>query len=338
MKSLFAFLFALPPEVMLGSTPLFSAFGDWGDDTASMTQISARLKAEPKPKFFVGLLGDNFYPDGAHGLSDPRWSRLFKKFSSVSSKFLVALGNHDHILPASVDAQVAYSKMDPKWVLPARYYVEHMYLGTEMDMCVIVLDTHVFDDVQKAWFEQELISCQSRKTFRIVLTHYPLLTVGVYVDSETVAALRSILLPLIDQYDVHAYLSGHEHQMQVFEHRGTHYIISGATAQTDRNNGFVSNVWNSELRFVNDKSVGFVSFYATKDPNVLSYRFLDAKSGKTLYSSSISLSLVKHSILVGHTAPPLHRLEDTGNQGNSSAGQTCWMWSLLSVVIFCIML
>jgi hypothetical protein len=44
------------------------------------------------------------------------------------------------------------------------------------------------------------------------MTHYPLLTNGIYANSTS----------LTGTYKVHAYLSGHEHQTQAFVDHGTH--------------------------------------------------------------------------------------------------------------------
>ena len=280
--------YTLLVPVALGSGPLFTAFGDWGDDTKSLAQTIAGLKAQPRPRF-VALLGDNFYSSGVQSVSDPQFA-LFDRFSSISDRFLVMLGNHDYGYSASVDSEIAYSKKNPKWIMPSRYFLERMDLGNSYSLCAIVLDTHVFDSTQQAWFEQQLISCQQSRTFRIVFTHYPMLTVGVYASSGTVSRLRDKILPLIEKYKLHAYLSGHEHQMQAFERLGTHFLISGATAQPDRNEGNDLTKWTSELRYVNDKDVGFASFYqSSSNPSVLTYRFINALDGSTLYQASVSV-------------------------------------------------
>jgi tartrate-resistant acid phosphatase type 5 len=272
--------------VALGSSPLFTAFGDWGDDTKYLAQTIEGLKAQPRPRF-VALLGDNFYSSGVQSVDDPKFA-LFDRFSSVSDRFLVVLGNHDYGYAASVKSEIAYWKKNPKWIMPSRYFLERMYLGNGYSLCAIVLDTHVFDSAQQAWFEQQLISCQQSRTFRIVFTHYPMLTVGVYATSGTVSRLRDKILPLIERYKVHAYLSGHEHQMQAFERLGTHFLISGATAQRNRNAGNDLTKWTRELRYLNAKDVGFASFYLSwSDPSVLTYRFINALDGSTLYQASL---------------------------------------------------
>ena len=267
---------------------LFYAFGDWGEDRHEFRQTVAQLHAQPRPRF-VGLLGDSFYPRGVRSAHDPQF-RLFDAFSDISDSFYVALGNHDYGYSESVGALIAHSDVDAKWVMPSQYFMKRMPLGDNRELCVFVLDTHVFEPAQLRWLRDSLGSCQSGNAFRVIFTHYPLLSVGLYAYESKVTRLQGLLFPLIRDFGVHAYVSGHEHQMQAFEKNGVHYLISGATAQMNRNKRGHPEAWRNELKFVEHNDAGFLAF-TLEDDSTLSYKFIRASDGRQLYGATIPLTI-----------------------------------------------
>ena len=284
-------LFILCPTLgFAGKVPLFFAFGDWGQDTGTFKKVVKRLKAQPEAPTFVALLGDAFYPKGVESVDDPQFN-LFKSFSDISEHFLVAIGNHDYGYESSVPAMIEYSNLNPKWILPSRYYMKTLQFENGYGGCAFVLDTHVFDSAQLTWLESSLKKCQDANWYRIIFAHHPLLTVGLYSKGKSVARLRNQIAPLIDKYGVHAYISGHEHQMQALEWNGVHYIVSGATSQMSRRTAYNATEWKNELKFFNDRDAAFAAFYIDPDlPTSISYSYIRASDGKTMYSSSIPLN------------------------------------------------
>lgn len=268
---------------------LFTAFGDWGENSGTMRSTVAQLQQQSRPDFVV-LLGDSFYPKGVQSVDDPQF-RLFDSFSDVCESFFVALGNHDYGYANSVQSLIKRSEMDPKWILPSPYYLKRLDLGNGYELCAIVLDTHIFESSQLSWLETQLRGCQGERVFRYILTHYPLLTVGVYANSGSVTRLRSRILPLIERYSVHAYISGHEHQSQVFEKNGAHFIVAGATAQMNRNKGGDKSKWRNELKFFNDKDAAILSFYIVDGaPGLMRYKLVKSSDGTIMYSSVINVN------------------------------------------------
>ena len=270
-------------------SPLFFAFGDWGESSRSMDQVISQMRAQQRPPF-VALLGDSFYPKGVRSVDDDQF-RLFDSFSDTSDYFLIALGNHDYGYSESVPSLIAYSRINPKWILPSEYYMKTIDLQNGFGLCLFVLDTHVFERQQQDWLERSLRSCQGPNMYRMILTHYPLLTVGIYARSATVDRLKARIMPLIERYGVHAYISGHEHQMQALELNGVHYIVSGATAQLNRRTSVDTSRLTNELRFVDEKHAAFAIFYLdSEDGTYLSYEFVKAVDGKVLYASQIPIT------------------------------------------------
>ena len=73
--------------------------------------------------------GDNFYDLGiVDGTSDSQWTTAFQNvytkalFGNIP--FLSTLGNHDYSIlsPNAASSQIAYSAVDPRWVLPDHQY------------------------------------------------------------------------------------------------------------------------------------------------------------------------------------------------------------------------
>jgi tartrate-resistant acid phosphatase type 5 len=306
MKTHFLSLCIVPGIVTCDRTPLFYAFGDFGENSTSMKTVISQLHAQPQAPV-VFLLGDLFYPRGVKSVTDPQF-KLFDSFSDISERFIVMAGNHDYGYSESVPALMEYSRIEPKWIFPARYYMKRVDLANGNGICAFVLDTHVFEKPQLNWLETNLQTCMQLNMFRIIFTHYPVLTSGIYAKSKNVAKIRNKLVPLIEKYGVHAYISGHEHSSQVFEQKGVQYIISGATAQMNRKKAFEASYWKEARRFFNDREAAITAFYLdSDDPNSIPYSFIRASDGKSLFSSKISLksSSLTTARPVLTTSPPV---------------------------------
>ena len=105
-----------------------------------MGETAARIGAR-----FVISAGDNFYEDGVAGVGDPKWRTSFEEVyvhRALQVPWHVALGNHDY--HGDTDAQIAYSKVSPRWRLPARWHVRRELApdGTSLDL--FFLDTSPF--------------------------------------------------------------------------------------------------------------------------------------------------------------------------------------------------
>ena len=270
----------------------FTAFGDWGlSHSGSLKRISAQLSSLPVQDFSI-LLGDNFYSKGVESINDPKFA-LFDLFKKSANQFFVIPGNHDYDSPNSVQYQIEYSQREPKWIFPAPYYSKRLDLGNGYSLCMIFLDTEQFmkQPAQQQWLIDELQSCQGTGVFRIVSGHYPIYSVGTYNGSSSVKKIRNYIQSVITQYNVHLYLSGHEHQLQAFENLGCHFIISGAIAYTKQHKIREHTEWSSMLKFADNTQEGFVQVEIEK--NELSYKFLGSDR-TTLYSNSLTIDPVVH--------------------------------------------
>lgn len=173
-------------------------------------------------------------------------------------------GNHDHL--GNIQAQIEYTKYSTKWTFPNYFYKASYAFGaknTKVDL--IFIDTVVlcgqsidvegrsvfhwmtallltpkkpekkFEKLAKEqweWIEEQLKTSTAEYLF--VVGHYPVYSIA----HSPLKCLESKLDPMMRQYNVSAYIAGHEHSLQYFLDKGDksgtemRYIISGAGSRT----------------------------------------------------------------------------------------------------------
>ncbi|KAL5015749.1 hypothetical protein ScPMuIL_005338 [Solemya velum] len=232
-------LLALQMQACNGQNLSFLVVGDWGGMpwapyTTFVEQACAKqmsLKAEEYKTEFTLALGDNFYFDGVTSVDDKRFKETFEDiFTSkdLYKPWFVLAGNHDH--RGNVSAQIQYTKYSSRWKFPDYYYnftVKVPQTSTVVE--IVMIDTVVLcggsddfagsqpqgpeDDLsaqtQWQWIERTLSS--SRADFLLVAGHYPVYSIAEHGPTK---CLIKQLLPLLQKYNVTAYLSGHDHNLQ----------------------------------------------------------------------------------------------------------------------------
>lgn len=211
-------------DIAIGGTgSSFVFFGDQGTGEGGQYRVAAELGAYCKPPRacdFGLLLGDNFYPRGVQSLDDAQFQAKFEvPYKDIPFQFYAALGNHDH--RGAIDAQIDYAS--PRWSMPFRYYT----IKPSPELEIFVLDTIKEDGEQKAWFEQKIAA--STAHWKIVVGHQPCFSGGFHGGAHH---LKKWLVPLLQEYKVQFYLSGHDHDQQVIEKNGTVFVVSGAGSKT----------------------------------------------------------------------------------------------------------
>lgn len=226
----------------------FLVFGDWGrqgeldqgEVAAQMGVAAQKLRAR-----FVIAVGDNFYENGVTSVSDDHWQKSFENVYTAPSlqvPWNAILGNHDY--HANCDAQIAYSKMSSRWRMPARYYLQSHQLDANTTADFFYLDTTPMikayhrpnfegeihknvaaQDVPKqlAWFKSALAASTAR--WKIVFAHHPIYSGGEHGDQPE---LIEAVLPLLHEYNVHAYFNGHDHDLQHLKTGGVNLFCTGA--------------------------------------------------------------------------------------------------------------
>ena len=212
-----------------GQTVEFVAYGDWGDPTQDLKDTIASIKRVSPNRSFNLLLGDNFYPAGVSSVNDPQFA-MFADIVLGDTKLIhyMLLGNHDYL--GSVSAQIQFLQFNSYCDLPSRYY-RRIRVENGITVCLIMIDTVSWDSVQVAWIESQLktLECDTSKSWTVISGHFPIWSAGNYADS---ANLKSDLLPLMHEYGVQLYLSGHEHLHQIFFDGSVVQVTSGAVGET----------------------------------------------------------------------------------------------------------
>ncbi len=236
--------------------------GDFGTGAADQLKVAKAMEkfiAEKgiKPEGLL-LLGDNFYGATKDGMTvkSQRWATGIEDMypsSIFDGPMWPILGNHDyHDNEGGELVQLEYAKkLGTRWKMPAKWY--RLELGPVLKpyATVICLDSnlpvvsggknkktgkvknHLSEaEVQEqlGWLKKEL--AKPRAPFTIVAGHHPLYSNGDHGDTEALIAQWE---PLFQEHKVHAYLCGHDHDLQHLEMEGkftTHLLSGGGGART----------------------------------------------------------------------------------------------------------
>jgi len=239
--------FQLPPNHRIDGTEFFI-------HTSGLRPVAAAMESfcAAQPCDFALILGDNIYPDGAHGDADDplRFHKILEQpFQRLAGgtrnfKLYATLGDHDwRSFRKGRDALLAYARRkDTRFQIEANGYYSFVRQNAEffiLETNLLLAGTQVFkaklapdgseqenrtidetDDWKRPTIEEQnqlswfkkAIS-QSKADWKIVLGHHPLWSSGGR-KFEQARALRKLLLPVLCDY-ADLYLAGHEHDLEV---------------------------------------------------------------------------------------------------------------------------
>lgn len=280
----------------------FVAIGDTGKGNAGQFAVGAAIGTfcASHACDFVVLLGDNFYPSGVSGTSDPQWNTAFvQPYATVNAPFYAVLGNHDYggeglgtdLLKGR--HEVDYSMVNMKWRMPASSYnftqnhVEFFAADTNRSMFSIDQDVRANFDM---WFGA------STATWKIAFGHHPLKSNGEHGNAGNYDNLP--FLPIVNGGAVKTflegsvcgradvYMSGHDHHLEWIQATcsrpgssiDTQLIVSGAGASPTTTPGTAPTHFKSA-------QLGFA--YVVIRDRTFTLTFYD-ETGAALYTRSIS--------------------------------------------------
>lgn len=236
----------------------FVALGDGGEGNSTQYKVADSMQKACVQRGgcdFALYLGDNFYDSGVSGTSDNQFQTKFEMPYSVTSfKFYVVLGNHDYGGNGAGfefwkgQAQVDYTAISSKWVLPKRYYT----FSTPADagppggpnVAFFGLDTNAImftgDGEQKGWLDNQIAA--SSAAWKIGFGHHPYISNGQHGNAGEYEGIPFI--PVVsgiavkDFFDdticgkLDVYISGHDHNRQWLDPDcGVEFIVSGTAAK-----------------------------------------------------------------------------------------------------------
>lgn len=255
----------------------FMVIGDMGTGSESQHAVAAAMatRARADGLDFVITVGDNFYPFGVASPDDPQWHSKFLEVyadPALQVPVVASLGNHDHL--GSIQAQIDFSAREPRWIMPAAYYVHSRTLtdGTPLDF--FVLDTTPIArgkskaQEQVVWLEQAL--AHSRAAWKIVIGHHPIFSHGPHGDTrEMIEAIE----PILSLNGADLYFAGHDHTLEMLKPiNSVHYVISGAAGGPDK---AYAVDW-TDGAFYAATGGGFVMVRVARDELVVEFVRLDA--------------------------------------------------------------
>jgi len=226
----------------------FLIFGDWGrqgeQDQVEVAEQMAKAAQDIGAKFVISV-GDNFYENGVASVSDPHWRASFEDVyhqAPLQVPWHAILGNHDY--HGSCEAQIAYHDTNPRWNMPARYYLQSHTLdgGTTadffyLDTTPLVKGYHTETEAQRQagvqdvrrqldWFKASLAA--SKAQWKIVIGHHPIYSGGLHGNMPE---LIKHVLPLLRKHGVQVYFNGHDHDLQHLTAGGINLFDTGAGSQ-----------------------------------------------------------------------------------------------------------
>lgn len=280
----------------------FIVMGDWGRNgdyyqqpvAAQMSKAAATLDAE-----FIIAVGDNFYPSGVQSVQDPQWKYSFEdiyRSYPLNREWYVALGNHDY--KGNIQAQIDYSAISRRWVMPAPYYSRKIKLDDGNELLLVVMDTNPFIDsyyekegqfktqlaqqdtaAQRKWLARTLSDTASSIKWRVVVGHHPLYSGGKRKVNKDTQGFAGKFAAFFDRYKVDAYLCGHEHDLQVIKQKGayTTQFLSGAACE-------IRPTGKTEGTLFAASEPGFMTFSVTGSQMLVQ---LVKADGSLLYTTSL---------------------------------------------------
>ncbi len=261
----------VPPET---DEVTFIGLGDQGTTDFRQRRVAALLEKKCRSLAnldSIHLLGDNFYFNGVDSINDELWNDGFENMYSTpclsTKNFFAVLGNHDYI--KNPFAQIEYSrwkKGSGRWNMPGRTYVHEMGIVDGKPLVrILMLDTIITLERQIAVIK-EVFGNRNNSIWNGVSGHFNMRTFSEKYHSDE--RTLKILLPLLKEYGVHFYLSGHSHSLQLIEMTDEPiYIVSGGGGKRPRP---LIESPSTELKYGVSK-LGFVTLHFTAKELALEY-------------------------------------------------------------------
>lgn len=203
---------------------------DLGRNGCYDQQVIANLMCEMakkiKPECLIAT-GDTHHGNGVNSVDDPRWKSNYEDiYSNLKVDWYAVLGNHEY--KGDTHAVLEYSKVNPRWNMPARYYTKVFERGDTSIRFVMLDTTPLIEkyrgnkgypdageqdaDKQLKWLESVL--SEADEDWVVVAGHHP-----IHADTKKPKTERTDMRNRVDsilrKYDnVAMYLCGHIHNFQ----------------------------------------------------------------------------------------------------------------------------
>lgn len=273
------------------------------------TMAKYASNADIVPDFVVSL-GDNFYTSGVASTTDTYWKSLYTDiyliYDSLKIPWYTVLGNHDwgygeQGVTAQLERHKEDSIDDDSWVTESTNYTTKYYYpdGSGMVQIIYIDTTTLAPNENKCCnsnggVSESLISWRIKNqleritemlnetvnnppTWLLVAGHYPVYSSGDHGDTSE---LKKYLLPLLEQYNVHAYICGHDHISEHLQANNIEYFVVGAGTMIDN----LKQTSSAKLVWYGIQYAAFGHMVAARD--TLTMKFID-KDNNEKYSYTL---------------------------------------------------
>ncbi|ESW30776.1 hypothetical protein PHAVU_002G181500 [Phaseolus vulgaris] len=277
--------------------------GDWGrqgTNNQSFVADQMGIVGEKLDIDFVISTGDNFYEDGLKGVDDPAFYSSFVDIytaHSLQKTWYSVLGNHDYRGDVEAQLSPALKQKDSRWLCLRSFIldgeiVEFFFVDTTpfVDEYFVDPGEHTYDWEgvlpRMSYLSQLLVDvdsalAKSKAKWKMVVGHHTINSAGHHGNTEE---LKQILVPILEAYNVDAYINGHDHCLEhiIDKNSGIHFLTSGGGSKAW--SGDVK-PWSSEELQLYYDGQGFMSMQITEsNADIIFYDVY----GKPLHSWSIS--------------------------------------------------
>ena len=213
-----------------------------------IANLMGEMAAKIKPKCILAT-GDIHHGNGVKSVKDNDWKQNFENVYThpkLKMEWHSALGNHEH--RGNTQAVFDYSKVNPLWNTPDRYYTKVIEAkGTSLRF--VVLDTAPLiekyrankkypdcglqdKDEQLEWLKKVL--SDAKEDWVIVAGHHP-----IHADTKKDKSERTDMRNCVDKIlckhkNVAMYVCGHIHNFQHLRDKKSHidYVVNSAGAES----------------------------------------------------------------------------------------------------------
>ncbi|MBO4936656.1 MAG: metallophosphoesterase [Alistipes sp.] len=220
-------------------------------DQKVIADMMATVAKKIKPECIIST-GDTHHGRGVKSATDPRWKTHFEDIyyhKPLQIDWMPVLGNHEYM--GNTQGFLDYSKVNPHWTIPDRYYTRVFKKGG-VSIRFVMLDTTPLvekyrtgkhakrypeaaeQDKQEQLDWLKKVLSEAKEEWVIVAGHHP-----IYADTKKNKSERKDMEKSVDKIlrkneNVDMYICGHIHTFQHLRRSRSHidYLVNASAAES----------------------------------------------------------------------------------------------------------
>lgn len=213
-------------------------------DQKVIAELMSNMAGKIKPECVIST-GDTHHGNGVKSVDDPDWKENYEDiYSKLKVDWYAVLGNHEY--RGNPQALLHYTKVNPRWNMPSRYYTKVFKKGG-VSIRLVMLDTTPMieryresdkypearlqdNELQLQWLDNTL--SEAKEDWVIVAGHHP-----IHADTKKNKTERTNMRNSVDkvlrQHDnVAMYICGHIHNFQHLRDKKSNidYVVNSSAS------------------------------------------------------------------------------------------------------------